>query len=215
MEIGIIGSGTVAQTLGAGLVRHEHRVTLGTSNPEKLRTFQQANPGIRVDSFNGAAGAKDLVILAVKGTVAVAAARSIDPQLLAGKVVIDANNPIADGAPVNGVVPFFTGPGESLMEQLQRAVPKARWVKAFSCVGNAFFIDPQFPGGPPTMFICGNDQAAKTHVTSLLAGLGWDVADMGAVEAARAIEPLCMLWLIPGFLRHEWAHAFRLLRQNG
>lgn len=214
MQIGIIGSGVVAQSLGSGLTRHGHSVTLGTSDPAKLAAFQLANPTVRVDSFNGAARAPDLVFLAVKGSAAVAAARSVDASLLDGKVVIDANNPIADLPPVNGVVSFYTGPGESLMEQLQAAVPQARWVKAFNSVGKAFFIDSDFPGGPPTMFICGNDEKAKTQVASLLASIGWEPYDMGAVEAARAIEPLCMLWLIPGFLRNEWAHAFRLLRKK-
>ena len=72
-------------------------------------------------------------------------------------------------------------------------------------------VDPRFEGGTPTMFICGNDDGAKATVTEILDEFGWDTADMGAVEAARAIEPLCMLWCIPGFLRNEWTHAFALL----
>lgn len=99
------------------------------------------------------------------------------------------------------------------MERLQRAVPAARFVKAFNSVGNAFMVDPQFPGGKPTMFICGNDDGAKWIVRGILDEFGWETEDMGKVEAARAIEPLCMLWCIPGFARNEWSHAFKLLRR--
>jgi hypothetical protein len=72
-------------------------------------------------------------------------------------------------------------------------------------------VNPQFKGGTPTMFICGNDDVAKKAVAGILAQFGWETADMGKSEAARAIEPLCMLWCIPGFLRNEWSHAFKLL----
>jgi predicted dinucleotide-binding enzyme len=130
---------------------------------------------------------------------------------LARKVVIDATNPIAEAPPVNGVLKFFTDLNESLMERLQRAFPQAHLVKAFSCVGNACMVNPQFRGGKPTMFICGNDEAAKKVVGEVLDQFGWEAADMGKAEAARAIEPLCMLWCIPGFLRNDWVHAFKLL----
>jgi 8-hydroxy-5-deazaflavin:NADPH oxidoreductase len=126
---------------------------------------------------------------------------------------MDATNPIADAPPVNGVLRFFTTLDESLMERLQRAVPEARFVKAFNSVGNAFMVDPQFDGGKPTMFICGDDEAAKETVRGIVDQFGWETADMGGAEAARAIEPLCMLWCIPGFLRNEWTHAFKLLRK--
>ena len=129
-----------------------------------------------------------------------------------GKVVIDTTNPIG-GPPVGGVLQLFTGPNDSLMERLQRRAPKARFVKAFSCVGNAFMVNPDFGGQKPTMFICGSDAAAKTEVTKLLDQFGWETEDMGAVEAARAIEPLCMLWCIPGLTKGRWTHAFKLLKK--
>ena len=109
---------------------------------------------------------------------------------------------------------FFTTLDESLMERLQREFPGARFVKAFNSVGAARMVNPQFPGGKPTMFICGNDEGAKKTVTALLEQLGWETADMGKAEAARAIEPLCMLWCIPGFLHGEWSHAFKLLKAS-
>jgi predicted dinucleotide-binding enzyme len=156
----------------------------------------------------------ELLVLAVKGTAAADALRLAGPANLAGKPVIDATNPIADGPPVNGVLKFFTNLDESLMERLQREFTGARLVKAFNSVGNALMINPQFKGGKPTMFICGNDEAAKQTVRGILDQFGWETADMGKAEAARAIEPLCMLWLIPGFVRNEWSHAFKLLRQE-
>lgn len=131
---------------------------------------------------------------------------------LAGKTVIDATNPIADAPPSNGVLSYFTTFGESLMERLQREFGAAHFVKAFNSVGAACMIDPKFAGGKPTMFIAGNDAAAKKTVTEILIQFGWETEDMGGAEAARAIEPLCILWCIPGFQRNDWVHAFKLLR---
>jgi hypothetical protein len=158
------------------------------------------------------AGWADVVVLAVKGTAALDALKLVGADKLAGKTVIDTTNPIADLPPVKGVLQFFTGPNDSLMERLQAAYPAARFVKAFSCVGNAFMVDPKLPGGPPTMFVCGDDDAAKAQVAGFLRDFGWDVADMGAVESARAIEPLCQLWCVPGLRGGPWTHAFKLLR---
>jgi 8-hydroxy-5-deazaflavin:NADPH oxidoreductase len=153
-------------------------------------------------------------VLAVKGIAALDALHLASAANLEGKPVIDATNPIADAPPVNGVLRFFTSLDQSLMEQLQSAFPGAHFVKAFNSVGNSLMINPQFPGGKPTMFICGKNEAAKATVRGILDQFGWETADMGGSEAARAIEPLCMLWLIPGFLRNEWNHAFKLLRQS-
>jgi len=212
MKIGIIGSGDVAKSLGAGLRRKGHEVLLGSSDPAKLATWAAGSGGARTGSFAQAAAFGEIVILAVKGTGALAAVRSAGPQALAGKTVIDTTNPIADAAPVNGVLQYFTGPNDSLLETLQREFPAVHFVKAFNSVGHAQMIDPQVAGGAPTMFIAGNDEAAKASAAALVREAGWDVADMGHAEAARAIEPLCMLWCIPGFLRNEWAHAFKLVQ---
>ena len=127
--------------------------------------------------------------------------------------MIDACNPIGGGPPVNGVLSFFTTYKESLMERLQKAYPEAHFVKAFNSVGNAQMVNPHFAGGRPTMFICGNDTNAKKTVAGICDQFGWDAEDMGAIEAARAIEPLCMLWCIPGVGKGDWSpHAFKLLR---
>jgi len=211
MKVGVIGSGDVAKVLGGGFLKHGHDVMMGTREPAKLSEWAAQNPKGRVGGFAEVAEFAELVVLAVKGAVAVDALRAAGESNLAGKTVIDATNPIADAPPVNGVLKFFTDLDESLMERLQREFERARFVKAFSSVGNALMINPQFEGGKPTMFICGNDDAAKKTVAEILDQFGWETADMGKVEAARAIEPLCMLWCIPVFLRNQWGHAFKLL----
>ena len=211
MKIGILGSGIVGQVLASGFLQHGHEVAVGTRSPDKLTDWVNNNPKGRVVSFAGAASFAEAVVLAVKGMAAAEALRAAGAAHLADKVVMDATNPIAEAPPVHGVLPFFTTHAESLMERLQREFTAARFVKAFSCVGNALMVNPQLKGGKPTMFICGNDAAAKKMVAGILDQFGWETADMGRVEAARAIEPLCMLWCIPGFLRNDWTHAFKML----
>jgi predicted dinucleotide-binding enzyme len=212
MKIGIIGSGIVAQVLAGGFIKHGHDVTIGTRNPYKLAEWKAKNPLARIGSFADAAKAGDLIVLAVKGTAAVEAIRTAGSEYLSSKIVMDVTNPIADLPPVNGVLRFFTSLDDSLMERLQREFFDIKFVKAFNSVGNAGMINPSFAGGRPTMFICGNDEAAKKTVSSIVVQFGWEAEDMGKVEAARAIEPLCMLWCIPGFLKNDWMHAFKLLR---
>jgi predicted dinucleotide-binding enzyme len=211
MKVGILGSGVVAQALAGGFLKHGHEVVLGTRTPAKLADWVAKNPGARVVGTPEAAAFGEVVALAVKGTVAADVLRGAGAGNLAGKIVMDATNPIADAPPANGVLKFFTSLDESLMERLQREFGAVRFVKAFNSVGNGLFVDPKLPGGKPTMFICGNDEAAKQVVRGFLDQFGWETADMGKAEAARAIEPLCMLWCIPGLLRNEWTHAFKLL----
>lgn len=209
MNYAVIGSGNVGQVLAAGLKKHGYSVTVGTRSPEKLAEWK-SKTGIEVSTFDQAAKSADVLVLAVKGDAGLEALKlcgNID-----GKIIIDATNPIAPLAPENGVLRFFTTLDDSLMERYQKAYPKARFVKAFSCVGNALMVDPQFKEGRPTMFICGNDESAKSEVKQLLDKFGWETEDMGKVEAARAIEPLCMLWCIPGFLQNRWTHALKMLR---
>jgi 8-hydroxy-5-deazaflavin:NADPH oxidoreductase len=213
MQIGVLGSGDVAKVLAAGFLKHGHAVTIGSRTPEKLADWATKHRGAQIGTFARAAEFGELLVLAVKGNVAADALRLAGAQNLAGKAVIDACNPIADDAPVNGVLKFYTTYNDSLLEQLQREFPDAHFVKAFNSVGSALMVDPQFQAGKPTMFICGNDDAAKKAVTRICGELGWETEDMGAAEAARAIEPLCLLWCIPGFLRNEWAHAFKLLKK--
>lgn len=213
-KVAVLGSGTVGQVLADGFLKHGDEVVRGSRTPAKLADWRAgAGPRASVATFADAVKGADLVVLAVKGSAAEEAVRLADPDALAGRTVIDATNPIADAPPVNGVLRYFTTMDESLMERLQRLAPAAKFVKAFSCVGNAFMVNPDFGGEKPTMFICGDDAAAKRQVQDVLARFGWDWEDVGGVEGARAIEPLCILWCAPGFLRGQWNHAYRVLRK--
>ncbi len=212
MKIGILGTGMVGQVLASGFLDHGHEVTIATRTPAKVADWLDKNPKGAVGSHKEVGAWADLIVLSSKGTAAEAALGLCDPDDLAGKTVIDTTNPIADAPPENGVLRFFTSLDESLMERLQRANPGVNLVKAFNSVGNAYMVDPDFGGVRPTMFICGNHPAAKAQVAAILADFGWEAEDMGGVEAARAIEPLCILWCIPGFIRNQWTHAFKLLK---
>ncbi len=212
MRVGILGSGSVATTLAGGFLKHGHQVLVGTRTPEKLADWAAKNPSASTGTFADAAAFGQLLILAVKGLAAADVLRLAGAQNLAGKTIVDACNPIAEAPPDHGVLPFFTTLDRSLMEQLQAEFPAANFVKAFNSVGAAFMVNPSFPGGKPSMFICGNNENAKKEVGKILDQFGWETADMGTVEAARAIEPLCMLWCLPGLLRNQWTHAFKLLK---
>jgi predicted dinucleotide-binding enzyme len=211
MKVGILGSGDVAKILAAGFIAHAHGVMVGTRTPAKLADWAKRNPEAQLGTFAQAAQFGELLVLAVKGSAAREALHGANATNLADKPVIDATNPIADAQPINGVLRFFTNLDESSMERLQREFGAVRFVKAFNSVGAERMVNPQFKGGKPTMFICGNDDKAKGTVSGILDQFGWETADMGKAEAARAIEPLCMLWCIPGFLRNQWTHAFKLL----
>ncbi len=212
--IAVIGSGVVGQTLANGFLKHGYKVVRASREPQKLADWQKsAGANASTATPDAAAKSADAVVLAVKGTAAEEAVDQIGTANLAGKLVIDTMNPIANAPPQNGVLTYFTTMNESLMERLQKRAPQAHFVKAFSCVGNAFMVNPDFGGEKPTMFICGNNADAKAQTRTVLEQFGWDVEDVGSVEGARAIEPLCMLWCIPGMLRGSWTHAFRLLRK--
>jgi predicted dinucleotide-binding enzyme len=213
-KIGVLGSGQVGEALANGFLRHGYEVMRGSREPAKLAKWKGgAGAKASTGTFAEAAKYGEIVVLAVKGTGAEDAIAQCGPSALDGKTVIDTTNPIAEAPPVNGVIQFFTGPNDSLLERLQKRAPKAKFVKAFSCVGNALMVNPELRGGKPTMFMCGSDAGAKSQVQEILAKFGWEWEDLGAIEAARAIEPLCVLWCIPGFLRNDWMHAYKVLRK--
>jgi predicted dinucleotide-binding enzyme len=212
-KVGILGSGDVGKTLAKGFLKHGYQVAIGTDHAEKLAEFKRENPQIETVTFEQAAQSGDIVVLCVKGTVAEKIIEKVKRHL-SGKTVIDTTNPIADAPPENGVLKFFTSLEESLVERLQKIAPDAQLVKAFNSIGSGLMINPDFRDNTkPTMFICGNNDDAKRKVYEILEKFGFEIEDMGKAESARAIEPLCMLWCIPGFLRNEWAHAFKLLKK--
>jgi 8-hydroxy-5-deazaflavin:NADPH oxidoreductase len=214
MKVGIIGSGQVGQVLAKAFLSEGHRVMLGTRDTSKNEVVKwvKENPSGQSGTFSETAKFGELLVLATLGSAAEEAVKLAGLENFNKKVVIDTTNPIASNPPTNGVLHYFTTLESSLMEKLQSAMPEAKLVKAFNSVGNAFMYKPNFKGGKPTMFICGNDEAAKKTVSEVLTTFGWEPEDMGSVESARAIEPLCILWCIPGMLRDQWTHAFKLLK---
>ncbi len=215
MKIGIIGSGIVGRVLGSAFLKEGNEVMLGTRdiNKEEVKKWVSGNTGAQAGTFEATAKFGDIIVLATAGDITEQVIKTAGIENFNGKVVIDATNPIDHTRPpVNGVLAFSTTLNDSLMERLQKLVPEAKLVKSFNSVGNAFMYKPDFNGIKPTMFICGNDEDAKKTVTKILDSFGWEIEDMGKAEAARAIEPLCILWCIPGIIRNQWTHAFKLLK---
>jgi 8-hydroxy-5-deazaflavin:NADPH oxidoreductase len=213
VKVGILGSGDVGKVLAKGFLKNGYQVAIGSDHPEKLTEFKRENPEMETATFEEAAQSGDIVVVCVKGTVAEKIVEKVKKHIT-GKTVIDTTNPIADAPPQNGVLKYFTSLEESLMERLQKIAPDAQFVKAFNSIGSALMVNPEFGDDTkPTMFICGNNDDAKKKVHEILEKFGFKVEDMGKVESARAIEPLCILWCIPGFLRNEWSHAFKLLKK--
>ena len=213
MKVGVLGSGDVATDAGGGISEARPPDDDRHTRYGKAGGVAAKNPKAQSGSFSETAAFGEVVVLAVKGSVAADVLRAAGSANLDGKLVMDACNPIADAPPANGVLKFFTTLDESLMERLQREFPEAHFVKAFNSVGAPQMVNPQYKAGKPTMFICGNDDGAKVMAAQILEQFGWETADMGKVESARAIEPLCMLWCILGFTKNEWTHAFKLLHQ--
>jgi predicted dinucleotide-binding enzyme len=215
MKIGVLGSGTVGQTLAAGFLKHGHEAMVGTRQPgsEPMSKWLEQNPRGAVDTLGNTVKFGELLVLATLGRAAAEAIELAGKANFAGKTLMDTTNPLAESAPSKGVLEFFTSRNESLGEQIQALVPEAHVVKAFNSVGAARMVNPSYQQGPPTMFLCGDDQGAKDTVSSLTRQLGWEPFDCGGIIASRALEPLCMLWCIPGFLHNQWTHAFKLLAQ--
>jgi predicted dinucleotide-binding enzyme len=213
MKVGVLGSGLVGRVLGAGFLKYGHGVMLGTRNPAKAEVEQwlRENPRGTAGTFQQAAEFGDLIVLCTLGRAAEEAIALAGPANFAGKTVMDTTNPIADTPPVQGVLAFTTRRNESLGEKIQARLPQAHVVKVFNSVGGGRMINPRYQQGTPTMFLCGDNAQAKAQVSEIVEQFGWEPFDCGGIIASRAIEPLCMLWCIPGFARNQWTHAFKLL----
>lgn len=210
-NVGILGSGDVGKSLARGFIALGHDVKIGSRSPEKLASFV-AEAGERASSgtFAEAAEFGDLIALATFGTGTEEAIHLAGVKNFSGKVVIDATNPLdfSSGAPKLAI-----GFDDSLGERVQRWIPEGRVVKAFNTAGNALFFQPKFAGGPPDMFICGNDDDAKKIVSQICTHFGWGVIDIGGIEGSRYLEPMCMTWVLHGFRSGSWTHAFKMLRK--
>lgn len=213
--VGIVGSGMVGTALSDGFLKHGYAVIRGSRTPAKLEDWRkEAGDKASTGTFEEVAKTADLLVLCVGGSHAVSCLELMGLDNLTGKTIIDATNPLYEPNRIDdGVVEFFTKTNESLMEILQAKAPKANFVKGFSCVGSGLMVDPDFgEGGKPTMFSCGNSDEAKTQVKKIMEEFGWEFMDFGGVKSARAIEPLCQLWCLPGFKNNMWGHAFKVLQ---
>ena len=214
MKIGILGTGVVGQMLGAGFAKKGHEVKMGSRDAanEKLREFvMKAGPKASSGTFAEAAAFGDVIVLATLWSGTENALRLAGAKHCAGKVVMDATNPLVF-AP-NAPPALERGWSDSAGEQVQRWLPDAKVVKVYNTVGSAHMVDPQFPGGPPDMFICGNDESAKSTVTKICADFGWPTIDLGGIEGSRLLEPLCIVWVLHATRLGSWNHAFKMLHK--
>jgi predicted dinucleotide-binding enzyme len=213
MKIGILGTGDVGRALGTGFAALGHDVMMGSREAKNEKALAWASKvGARASSgtFAEAAEFGEVVVIATLWTGTESAIRLAGPGRFAGKVVIDVTNPLDFSA---GMPPrLAVGHTDSGGEQVQRWLPAARVVKCFNTVGHAHMVNPRFPGGPPDMFLCGDDAAAKTVVGKICADFGWPTIDIGGIEGARVLEPLCILWVVCGLRWGSWNHAFKMLR---
>jgi 8-hydroxy-5-deazaflavin:NADPH oxidoreductase len=216
MKVGILGSGDVARALGTGFVACGHQVLLGTRHPDqpKIVEWVRSSSGKgSAASFSDAARQGEMVVLAVMGVAGPDAIRSAGIDHFTGKTVVDVTNPLVfrENAPPALAIGHTTSAGE----EVQKLLPKAHVVKAFNIVGNAHFFKPNFPGGPPDMYICGNDAGAKKQVEKTLHEFGWpSVIDIGGIEGARELETLCVLWVKTALKLGNWNIAFKVLRKE-
>jgi hypothetical protein len=213
VKIGILGTGDVGKALGNGFIKYGHDVTMGSreaGNAKAVAWAAAAGAKAKAATFAGAVPGADVVVLATLWTGTESALDMAGgPAAFAGKVVIDATNPLdfSQGAPRLSI-----GHTDSAGEQVQRWLPGAKVVKAFNMIGNAHMVNPQFPGGPPDMFICGNDDSAKKVVADICQAFGLPVTDFGGIQMSRVLEPLCILWVAYGIKTGGWNHAFKMLR---
>lgn len=202
MQIGILGTGIVGQTLGLKFVQLGHSVMLGTRDPFNLdepkgrgpsaRTLRdwlgETGTGASIGTFRDAATHGELVINALRGAVSLEVLRVVGEEHLNGKVLMDLSNPIdiSRGFPLT----LFVKDTDSLGEILQRAFPNLRVVKTLNTMTAAVMVNPRLIGnGDHTVFLSGNDTKAKAQVTELLRDLGWhDILDLGDISTARGTE---------------------------
>lgn len=212
MKIGIIGSGNVAQSLGAGLAAAGHDIMLGSRTPDKREMTawkKRVKKHGEVGNTTEAASFGEIIILAVAWHAAEDILEQIRPEL-PGKVVIDVTNPLVwpdDGAPTLSV-----GLNMSGGEIVQQSLPDSHVVKTLNYSSHDRMAQPEYKEGVPVMFYCGNNDSAKKEVVGILSDLGWkDLVDLGDITKSRLLEQLCLLWVEYGAVRDTWSHAFAVL----
>jgi predicted dinucleotide-binding enzyme len=214
MKVGVLGTGDVGKVLGSAMIQLGHEVKMGSremTNSKSTEWKEKNGSKASIGTFEDAAKFGELIFLCTLWSGTENALKLAGPENFSGKIVIDATNPLVF-AP-NELPRLALGHTDSGGEQVQRWLPKAKVVKAFNTVGNAHMFHPNFAGGPPTMFIAGNDSDSKKQVTELLTQFGWETVDTGGIDGSRLLEPLCILWVYYGIKNQSWNHAFKLLRK--
>jgi predicted dinucleotide-binding enzyme len=213
MKVGILGTGEVGQALGRGFITLGHTVLMGArdgANPKAAGWVKEVGSQASAGSFSQAAQWGDVVVLATLGSVTEEVLRGVGPGAFRGKLVLDATNPLdfSKGSPrlVGNI-------GDSGGERHQKLLPGAHVVKAFNTVGNAFMFKPEFPDGPPDMFLCGNDEGAKSKAASICKDFGWGIVDVGGIESSHYLEAMCLVWVLSAMKTGAWSQAFRMLRK--
>jgi predicted dinucleotide-binding enzyme len=214
MRVGILGTGDVAKALGNGFVTLGHEVMMGSrsaNNEKALAWVKSAGSKASAGTFEDAAKFGEVVLLCTLGVANESAISLAKVETFSNKVVIDTTNPLDFSG---GMPPKLAISGnDSGGERVQRLLPGAHVVKAFNIVGNAFMFRPEFPGGPPDMFICGNDDGAKKKVTEILKDFGWPTIDIGGIECSRYLEAMCIVWVLAGARSGNWNRAFKMLKK--
>ena len=215
MKIGIIGSGSVAQAIGSGLITAGHQVMLGSRDPAKPAIsswLDKSGSAAHAGTFAEAAQFGEINFVATRGTATEQALQLAGPDNFSGKVVVDVTNPLKMNAEKQMILAPL--PDGSLGETVQRLLATAKVVKALNTVNSAHMVRPRFPGGIPEMFLCGNDVDAKKTVGEILSSFGWTPIDAGSIEAARLLEPLSLLGIRLALASGNWNYVFRLIHQD-
>jgi predicted dinucleotide-binding enzyme len=214
MKVGILGTGDVGKALGRGFIALGHDVKMGArdaGNPKAAAWAKEAGPKASAGTFAEAARFGDIVVLATLGTATEEVLRAAGADAFRGKPVLDATNPLdfSKGMPPK----IIGGLGDSGGERHQKLLPGAHVVKVFNTVGNAFMFKPDFPGGPPDMFLCGDNDAAKQKVAAICKDFGWNVIDVGGIDAAHYLEAMCAVWVLSAMKTNAWNQAFKMLKK--
>jgi predicted dinucleotide-binding enzyme len=212
MRIAILGTGVVGNALGKAFVTLGCEVKMGArdaQNEKAAAWAREMGAKASVGTFADAAQFGEVIVLATLGVANESALEAAGAANLEGKILIDTTNPLdfSKGSPNLAVVGNDSGG-----ERVQRLMPDALVVKAFNTVGAPLMFRPKLPGGPPDMFICGNDAGAKTKVGELLKAFGWGVIDIGGIEGSRYLEAMCMTWILSGTRGKNWNQAFKMLK---
>jgi len=212
MKIGILGTGDVGTTLGSALVGAGHQVQMGSrsaANEKAVAWAQRNGASASAGTFAEAAEFGEILVLATFGVANEAVISLAGSERFSGKVLLDTTNPLdfAHG------LPRLAYAGDSCGERAQRLLPQARVVKFFNTVGHVHMVHPQFPQGPLSMLMAGEDNEAKQVAARFIEGFGWQPSDFGGIEGARYLEAMAVVWIRTGILSGNWNHALTLARR--